>query len=370
MHLNPRRIIPVVILLALLGLGYWYFFGGGRATADAVSLSASGTIEAVTVNLSPELGGRVVSVNAAEGDSVQAGDVLIQFDTTLLEAQRAQAEAAVSAAEAANAAAQAGQRAAQSAAEAAAANYDLLKAGPSAEQLRVTQTVVDKAQLAVEALQESYADLSEAAKDTVSGKALKQQLDQAQASLNNAQAQYDLLAAGARSEQLAVAQAQVNAAQAQADVAQAQVNATQGQVDAARAAIEVLNVQITKLTLKAPATGVILARAIEPGEVASPGATLLIIGQLDELTLTVYAPEDRYGSITLGQAASVSVDSFSDEKFTATVTHIANQFEFTPRNVQTAEGRKTTVFAIKLTIANPDGKLKPGMPADVTFGNQ
>lgn len=369
MHPNPKRIIPVVIVLALLGLGYWYFFGGGRATAEDGSLSASGTIEAVTVNVSPELGGRVVSVNATEGDSVQAGDVLIQFDTTLLEAQRAQAEAAVSAAEAANVAAHAGQRAAQSAAEAAAANYDLLNAGPSAEQLQVTQTVVDKAQLAVAALQDAYDDLHKDSKETASARELKHQLDQAQATLDNAQAQYDLLAAGARSEQLTAAEAQVNAAQAQADVAQAQVNVTQGQVDAARAAIEVLNVQIAKLTLKAPAAGVILARAIEPGEVASPGATLLIIGQLDELTLTVYAPEDRYGSITLGQAATVSVDSFSGEKFTATVTHIADQFEFTPRNVQTADGRKTTVFAVRLTVDNPEGKLKPGMPADVTFGD-
>lgn len=369
MHPNPRKILPVIILLALVGLGYWYFFGGGRVTADDGTLSASGTIEAVTVKVSPELGGRVLSVNVAEGDSVQTGQVLIQFDTTLLEAQRTQAQAAVTAAEAAHAAAQAGQRAALSAADAAAANYDLLQAGPSAEQLRVTQTLVDKAQLAVEALQESYADLSDTAKDTASGKALKQQLDQAQASRDNAQAQYDLLAAGARVEQLAAAEAQMNAAKAQADVAQAQVNATQGQVEAAQAAIEVLNVQIAKLTLKAPAAGVILARAIEPGEVASPGATLLIIGQLSELTLTVYAPEDRYGSITLGQTAAVAVDSFTGQKFTATVTHIADQFEFTPRNVQTVAGRKTTVFAITLTIANADGKLKPGMPADVNFGN-
>jgi HlyD family secretion protein len=369
MHPNPRRVLPVIVLLALLGVGYWYFFGGGRATAADGALSASGTIEAVTVNVSPELGGRVMSVAVAEGDSVRAGDALIQFDTALLEAQRTQAEAAASAAEAAHTAALAGQRVAQSAAEAAAANYELLKAGPSAEQLAVAQTLVDKAQLAVDALQESYDDLSDAGKDTANGKALKQQLDQALASLDNAQAQYDLLAAGARAEQLAAAEAQMNAAQAQAEVAQAQVDATQGQVDAARAAVGVLNVQIAKLTLKAPADGVILSRAIEPGEVASPGATLLVIGQLGELTITVYAPEDRYGSITLGQAAMVSVDSFPNEDFTATVVHIAEQFEFTPRNVQTAEGRKTTVFAVKLTIANPEGKLKPGMPADVNFGN-
>jgi HlyD family secretion protein len=54
--------------------------------------------------------------------------------------------------------------------------------------------------------------------------------------------------------------------------------------------------------------------------------------------------------------------------FPATVVHIADQAEFTPRNVQTAEGRRTTVFSVKLAVANPEGRLKAGMPSDVTFG--
>jgi HlyD family secretion protein len=61
------------------------------------------------------------------------------------------------------------------------------------------------------------------------------------------------------------------------------------------------------------------------------------------------------------------VDSFPGMQFNAQVTYIADQAEFTPRNVQTAEGRSATVFAIKLTVADPEGRLKPGMPADVIF---
>ena len=63
----------------------------------------------------------------------------------------------------------------------------------------------------------------------------------------------------------------------------------------------------------------------------------------------------------------VIFNSFSGVTFTAEVTFIADKAEFTPRNVQTAEGRRSTVFAVKLLIANPEGKLKPGMPADVKF---
>lgn len=355
MHPNPRRVIPLVLLVIAGGAAAWWYFGGGNAAAaDNSSLTASGTIEAWEIRISPELGGRVQTVAVAEGDRVDAGATLVTLDAAVLTAQRAQAEAALKAAQAAA-------EAAAGARDAALANLALLQAGPSAEQLAVAQTMVDRAQIAVDALQETYADLTEVARETANGKNIKQQLDTAIATLANAQAQYDLTRAGARAEQIEAAQAQARAAEAQARAAQAQV-------ESAQAALNLLDVQLSKLTLVAPTGGVVLSRAIEPGEFAAPGATLLVLGDLDSLTITVYVPEDRYGRIRLGQAAQVTVDSFPGETFPATVAHIADRAEFTPRNVQTAEGRKSTVFAIRLAIENSGEKLKPGMPADVDFG--
>jgi len=63
------------------------------------------------------------------------------------------------------------------------------------------------------------------------------------------------------------------------------------------------------------------------------------------------------------------VDSFPDQTFIGTVSHIADKAEFTPRNVQTTDSRKNTVFAIELTLEPSDGMLKPGMPVDVDFSN-
>ena len=122
--------------------------------------------------------------------------------------------------------------------------------------------------------------------------------------------------------------------------------------------------------IRAPLSGVVLERLFEPGEIATPGSTLLVLGDLFTLNLTVYVPEDRYGQIILDHTYPVTVDSFPGRTFEGVVTHIADQAEFTPRNVQTAEGRKTTVIAVRLSIANPDLKLKPGMPADVNFGSK
>ena len=112
----------------------------------------------------------------------------------------------------------------------------------------------------------------------------------------------------------------------------------------------------------------VLSRAVEPGEVALPGGALLVLGDLGHLSVTVYLAEERYGAVKLADAARISVDSFPGQIFRGAVQHVADQAEFTPRNVQTPAGRRTTVFAVKLAVDNPDGKLKPGMPADVVFG--
>jgi HlyD family secretion protein len=196
---------------------------------------------------------------------------------------------------------------------------------------------------------------------------LLNQLDASAATRELAQANLALVQSGTRDEQIKAAEAQVTAAQAQLKAAQAYQRAALAQVDAAQAALDTLDVQIGKLTILSPVDGVVLTRVIEPGEIALTSATLLVLGLEDDMTITVYVPEDRYGQITLGQEASVRVDSFPGVSFKARVIHISDKAEFTPRNVQTVEGRKNTVFAIRLQIVDPDERLKAGMPADVTF---
>ena len=113
--------------------------------------------------------------------------------------------------------------------------------------------------------------------------------------------------------------------------------------------------------------GVVLTRSVEPGEVVQAGMSVISIANLDQLTVTVFISEASYGQVNLGQAAALQVDSFPGESFGAIVTRIADRAEYTPRNVQTKEERQTTVFAIELSVENPGGKLKPGMPVDVQF---
>jgi RND family efflux transporter MFP subunit len=167
--------------------------------------------------------------------------------------------------------------------------------------------------------------------------------------------------------QVSQAESAVLQAKAQVLLAESSRESAATSLEQAEAALEQIELQLEKMELYSPMSGVVLTRTVEPGEVVPSGYTLLTIADISQLTVTVYIPENRYGQVKLGDNAELSVDSFPDETFNAEVIQIADQAEYTPRNVQTQEERQNTVFAVKLSVENESGKLKPGMPADVYF---
>lgn len=180
------------------------------------------------------------------------------------------------------------------------------------------------------------------------------------ARLDNAQDQLTFTLSGEDSLDVAVANAGV--VQAEAAVTQSLANLAQ-----AEAALQAIEIQLEKTSVRAAVEGAILSSSVKNGELVSPGGTVMTIGQLDEVRLTVYIPEDKYGQIQLGQDVSITADSFPGEVYLGTVLRIADQAEFTPRNVQTVEGRKSTVYAVEIVVPNEAFDLKPGMPVDVEF---
>jgi len=214
------------------------------------------------------------------------------------------------------------------------------------------QDQYDTAKTELDSAQSNYDRLltTQAAKDVLEGRA---RVRVTQERYDRALDYYNSLLSGDQSLQVKVAES--NVSQAEAGLKQAQ------------ATLSVIDVQLEKTVVKAPVDGIILARNIEVGETIAPNAVVLTVGQLENVNLTVYIPETEYGKVKLNDKVSIQVDSFPDETFTGTVVYISDQAEFTPRNVQTMEGRRTTVYAVKIDVPNPDLKLKPGMPADVTF---
>jgi HlyD family secretion protein len=398
-----------VVLVA--ALAYLTSISGG----ENGPLEASGTIESTEIGIASEVPGRVSEVLVEEGQVVAVGDVLIRMDDRLLEAQRESADAAGEAAVAAAnlvrlesalaledlrenapvAAAQAELAFANARDALHDANYtwtvqqqgnrasdDTIKAARA--RLLLAQEEMDRAK---RVLDRTHGDAGE---DAAKAQALaefvqaKAARDAAQRALNWYTGKPTDIDQGILDAEVAMAAAQVAEAERRLAelrpgpdpealvLARARLTLAEAQLAAARARarvdLETLDLQLEKLLILAPSDGVITARHIEPGEVLQPGAPALTIGVLDSLTITVYLPEDRYGEVSLGDNAVVTVDSFAGMEFTAVVTRIAAEAEYTPRNVQTDEGRRTTVFAVELSVEDPEGHLKPGMPADVLFG--
>jgi multidrug resistance efflux pump len=430
----PQRLTRTQIFMIVAFIAAAVYFGFRVVSnKDDGKLRASGTIEAVEVNVSPETSGKVKEVLIDEGQAAKTGDPLLNLDDSLLSAQRTVAAAQVDSANAALATAQHNYdvtlQNALIAEQASTSNTWRISAPDQfnqpawyfnqTEQLASAQTAVDAAK---KALDDSQANLVKVTGDITNGNFVKAEKRLADAraiflvtddvkkqaeyaaqsgglldaaydnynaaldELNAAQSAYNDLLNSEAAKNVLAARGQFVVAQQQYDAAFARLLVLQTGTQSlavvgasntleqsktalaqAEANLAFLDAQMKKLTIYAPMDGVVLARNVDPGEFVQPGGAAMTMANLGELTITVYVPEDRYGEISLGQKVNVTVDSFPGEIFTAIVSSIADQAEFTPRNVQTVSGRSATVYAVKLKVSDPNGKLKLGMPADVIF---
>lgn len=405
------RLLAVIVLVSLAVAGC---AKSGPVTIDENpdTLTASGTIHAQDVRLAAELGGRILSVNVKPGDTVLAGDVLVKLDATPWELQHLLAEAAVAVAEADLAVVNAGPREEQvAAAQAGVALAQAKRDGAYASWQNALEKVENPQELnsrivearAQVALAEQGVELAKAqlqpaqvnrdirSEGSVERKVAEYQVLAAEHALTAAEADlvtsqklldylwwirneplgYIAQANGAEG-QYAIAEVEVTVAQAQLQdaldgpVAQ-QIAVAEAVVRHAQAEVNLLSLKIDHCTLISPIDGTVMAQALQLGELAAPAATILRLADLSEVRLEVYVSENRIGHVQLDQTVSVTVDSYPDLVFKGRVVKVGDEPEFTPRNVATAEERLNTFYAVEIDLPNPDGLLKPGMPADAQF---
>jgi len=308
------------LLLALGGLVSCSGAKNGR------SILASGTIEAREVNVASRVSGQILALKADEGSRVKKGDVLalIEHDTVDIQLRQAEAGAAL-----------------------AGAQLDLVRKGARGEDIKQGE----------EALKQVDANLKVAGDDAkrmrelaAKGSVTLKQKDDAEARLIVAQAQQAQAREALRKLRQMSRPEEIRAAEAR--LAQAQ------------ASVDLLRKTISDCTITSPVNGVVTRRPVEAGELISPGATVLTVSELDNVHVMIYVTEKELGRVGLGREAEVTIDSAPGRTFKGRVTYISPEAEFTPKNVQTREDRVKLVFGVKVEVPNPDGLLKPGMPAD------
>lgn len=260
----------------------------------------SGLIEATEVTLSAETGGQIKAIYFDEGRNVAVGDTILTIDTSTTVLRLRQAEAAATAA---------------------------------STRIQVSQISIRQTANNLQLAQKEYDRVASLIK---SGSATQQQYDQVKTAL----------------EQAMLANEQ---SRASLNVSKADFANTQAQID-------LLKKQFDDSFPVSPINGTIVEKYPEAGELIAIGKPLVRLAKLDTVWVKIYLPPSDLTKIKLGESASVDPEDGQSVPLRGYISWISSEAEFTPKNVQTKEARAGLLYAVKITIPNPNQVLKIGMP--------
>jgi HlyD family secretion protein len=322
-----KRWVPVLIAVALAaGLAWWLTH---RHTART-ELVLYGNVDLRQVDLAFHDSERIAAVYVQEGDRVRRGQILAKLDESRLLPQLAQAQAA------------------------AAAQSDVVARmhhGSRPEEIAQARANVMLAHADVRADQLKYQRLLSLSKASGGRAVSRQDLDDAQAAAEEAQARLnvnlkalDLAVLGPRKEDIAQAEAQLRGDQAQSAL---------------------LCQMVSDAELRAPLTAVVRSRIAEPGDMASPQTTAFTLAITDPKWVRTYLPEPDLGLVRPGERATLAFDAFPGQRFEGWVGFISSVAEFTPKTVETPDLRTNLVYEVRVFVRDPSDVLRLGMPATV-----
>jgi len=352
--LSKKQIgIVAVAAAVVVGLGVFFWQQQAGKIPEGFLLS-SGRIEGREVNVSSRVQGRLVLLQADEGDTVKKGQLLAVLKSDQANAQANAAQESLNIAERQQE--QAGldleysRRNSTSAIWVAQASVYQAKA-----QLRKAMAVQQIAQRNFQRYLKLFNDGAVSASEFDNRRL---DFDSSNADVSNAREFHE-----AANANLATAQSSTVAV----EVKQKQVEASQASVNAFRAKLQELAANQQELQILAPIEGTIITRPVEVGQVVNAVSPLFVMINLNNIYMKIYIPESQIGKLELGSEAHIYVDAYADRYFVGKVTKISDQAQFTPKNVETKEERVKLVFAVEMSVDNPEGILKPGMPGDVVL---
>lgn len=254
--------------------------------------------------------GRIRSVAVAEGQAVEAGQLLIELDDSENLASLAQTRAAVAQARA-----------------------------------RVRQLRELDRPLAAQTLTQAQATSLQARKALERSRYLVAQGFVSQAATDDAQ----------RASQIAVSQVASAQAQVQANLAGGSNAALAGAALAqAVAGEQVAQVKLAQGRVLAPSKGVLISRSVEVGDIVQPGKALMVFAASGHTQISVQLDEKNLSKIALSQKAYASADAFPSQRFEAVVAYINPGIDATRGAVE-----------VKLAVANPPAYLRQDMTVSV-----
>ena len=286
---------------------------------------ASGVFEADEVIISSEVSGKILRFDAEEGAILQKGDTAVIIDATPIQLQKEQVEASI-------------------------------------------QTLPEKTTdvgLQVKLLEDQYTvqavQLANLEKERVRFEKLVKADAATGKQLDDIVGQIDQL-----TQQMKVTQQQIKV---QRNVSGTQNRAILSERSPLQKRVAQLDDQIQRTAVLQPASGTILTKYAQQGEVTAPGKALYKLADLRVLRLRAYVTGDQLAGLKLGQQVKVQVDDGKGgyRPYAGKVTWVADKAEFTPKTIQTKDERANLVYAVKVDVVN-DGYLKLGMYGELKFG--
>jgi HlyD family secretion protein len=315
---KARRAVIVAITLVLVAGALIYSQRRPRSTATLV-----GVVRATEVRVEPEADGQLVSIAVDKGVHVHAGDVLARLSAVELTAQADQARAALAS---------------------STATRNNVYAGVRQEQVASLKAQIAKANARLEYVQAQLTRTSTLARQNFES---QQSLDQAEndaagarADVAEAQANYDAAVAGPTREERAIADAQVQAA---------------------AAAVAVLERRLEKMTLRAPANGVVSVVVAEVGENIRAGQPILMVEAVGEQWLSFNAREDHLSGLSIGKTISVMRNG-ADGAIKAIITELRPLGTFATWQAERVIGdHDRNTLRLRLDPEGEPAGLEPGM---------
>ncbi|WP_429620201.1 secretion protein HlyD [Serratia sp. 2723] len=317
--------VLTILVIGGIAAGSVYYY----QTQQKQALTLYGNVDIRTVNLSFRVGGRLASLNVDEGDSIEPGDILGKLDYVPYINAQNEADANVAAAQ---------------------AQLDLLLAGYREEEIAQARSEVTQQQAAFnyadsfyKRQQRLWASLSISVNDLENAKTARQQ---AQAALQSAKDKLSQYLSGHRIQQIE---------QAKASVAQAQAHADQAALN------------LTDTQLYAPTAGIILTRAVEPGTMLSSGSTVFSVSLTRPVWIRAYIDGINLHHAIPGTEVQIYTDGQPNKPYLGKIGFVASTAEFTPKSVETPELRTDLVYRLRIIVTDPDESLRQGMPVTLRF---
>jgi HlyD family secretion protein len=317
MRKASRAAIAAIVLVLVAGALIYF----GRRSEQTTAII--GIVRATEVRVEPEVTGQLVSIAVEKGACVRPGDVLAKLSAVELTAQVDQARAALAS---------------------GVANRNNVYAGVRREQVDSLKAEIAKANARLD-----YAQLQLTRTTTLARQSFESQqsLDQAEndaatarADVAEAQANYDAAVAGPTREERAIADAQVKAA---------------------AAAVTVLERRLDKMTLHAPADGIVSVIAAEVGENVRPGQPILMVEAAGQQWLSFNAREDHLNGLTIGKPVSVMRNG-TDGPIKAVITELQPLGTFATWQAERVIGdHDRNTLRLRLDPQGPSAGLEPGM---------